>query len=143
MDESLARAVRNRARNVCEYCRMPQALYPTVPFPIDHVISRQHGGLTILSNLAFACLHDNSHKGPNIAGIDPKTRKLTKLFNPRRHRWERHFRWNGPFLEGRTAVGRTTIAVLAMIAPEVIEVREALMEEGLFPLPAESRPRRR
>src|SRR5207248_165001 len=75
MDESLARAVRNRARNVCEYCRMPQALYPTVPFPIDHVISRQHGGLTILSNLAFACLHDNSHKGPNIAGIDPEDEK--------------------------------------------------------------------
>jgi hypothetical protein len=133
MDELLAREVRHRARNVCEYCRMPQALYPTVPFPIDHVISRQHGGLTTFSNLAFSCLHDNSHKGPNIAGIDPKTRRLTKLFNPRRHKWERHFRWNGPFLEGRTAVGRTTIVVLAMNAPEVIEVREALMDEGLFP----------
>jgi hypothetical protein len=45
---------------------------------------------------------------------------VTKLFNPRRHKWERHFRWNDPFLEGRTAVGRTTIAVLAMNAPEVI-----------------------
>ena len=44
MDESLARTVRERAGNVCEYCRMPQAYYPTVPFPIDHIIARQHGG---------------------------------------------------------------------------------------------------
>jgi hypothetical protein len=96
MDESLARKVRERAGRACEYCRMPQAYYPTVPFPIDHVIARRHGGRTTLGNLALSCLHDHSHKGPNISGIDPLTGKLTKLFNPRRHKWERHFRWDGP-----------------------------------------------
>ncbi len=58
---------------------MPQAFYPTVPFPIDHIIAQQHGGPTVLANLALSCLHDNSHKGPNIAGLDPLTKELTKL----------------------------------------------------------------
>ena len=75
----------------------------------------------------------NSHKGPNIAGIDPKRKRLTKLFNPRRHKWTRHFRWDGPYLVGRTAVGRVTVAVLAMNDPEAVEVRAALVEEGTFP----------
>lgn len=57
MDEALASQVRQRAGNACEYCRLHQAFYPTVPFPIDHVIARQHGGRTTLSNLALSCLH--------------------------------------------------------------------------------------
>jgi hypothetical protein len=133
MDVLLAQEVRRRAGDACEYCRMPQANYPTVAFPIDHIRARQHGGRTTLANLALSCLHCNSHKGPNIAGIDPATNKLTKLFNPRRHKWAKHFRWSGPYLVGRTAVGRVTIAVLALNHPDVVEVREALIEEGLFP----------
>lgn len=133
MDESLAEAVRQRARFCCEYCQFPSRVYPTVPFPIDHIIAQQHGGPTTFNNLALACLHCNGHKGPNIAGIDPKTRKLTKLFNPRRHKWHRHFRWLGPILVGRTAIGRTTVVVLALNHPDVIEVRTALIEEGVFP----------
>jgi HNH endonuclease len=135
MDEGFARKVRERALHVCEYCRMPQAYYPTTPFPIDHIIARQHGGPTVLGNLALSCLHDNSHKGPNIAGIDPLTRKITKLFNPRRHKWDRHFQWDGPELRGRSAIGRTTIAVLIMNHPAVVAVRQSLIEEGLFPPP--------
>jgi hypothetical protein len=135
MDESLAEDVRHRAGHACEYCLMPQAYYPTVPFQVDHVVARQHRGPTSLNNLALSCLHCNSHKGPNIAGIDPLRRRLTKLFNPRRHKWARHFRWNGPYLVGRTAVGRVTIVVLAMNDPDVIEVREALIDEGAFPPP--------
>jgi hypothetical protein len=133
MDESLIEGARRRANYACEYCRMPQAFYPTVPFPIDHVIARQHGGPTALNNLAFSCLPRNSHKGPNIAGIDPKSKKLTKLFNPRRHKGARHFRWDRAYLIGRTAVGRVTVVVLALNDPEAVEVRAALLEEGTFP----------
>jgi len=133
MDHALARKVRERAANVCEYCRMPQVYYPTVPFPVDHIIARQHGGLTTPGNLALSCLHDNSHKGPNIAGVDPLTGNITKLFHPRRHKWNRHFRWKGPYLVGRTAIGRTTIFVLAMNDPDAVRVRRSLIEEGLFP----------
>src|SRR3954453_14939983 len=129
MDGSLGREVRARAGHACEYCRMPQAYYPTVPFPIDHVIARQHGGRTTLGNLALSCLHDNTHKGPNIAGIDPLTRKITRLFNPRRDRWARPFAWDGAYLVGKTAVGRTTIVVLAMNHPDAVAVRQSLIEE--------------
>jgi len=39
----------------------------------------------------------------------------------------------GPFLVGRTLVGRTTVEVLAMNAEEMIRLREALIEEEAFP----------
>jgi hypothetical protein len=133
MDATLAERVRRRASHACEFCHMSQAFYPTVPFPIDHIIVQQHGGPSVFSNLALACLHDNSHKGPNNAGLDLVSKKLTKLFNPRRQKWERHFRWHGPLLVGTTAIGRVTVAVLAMNDPALIEVREVLLDEGLFP----------
>jgi hypothetical protein len=132
MDESVAQEVRRRARHACEYCHVPQASYLT-PFEIDHIIARQHGGPTVLSNLALSCLHCNAHKGPNIAGLDPLTKKLTKLFNPRRHKWARHFGWDGPYLVGKTPIGRATIAVLAMNDPDAVQARADLIAEGLFP----------
>jgi hypothetical protein len=85
---------------------------------IDHVIAVVHGGPTRASNLALACFLCNSYKGPNLAGIDPETKRITRLFHPRRHKWARHFRWNGPLLEGRTPIGRATIAVLKINLPE-------------------------
>jgi hypothetical protein len=133
MTPSLIRAVRSRAKQACEYCRMPQVCYPTVPFPIDHIIARQHNGETVLANLALSCLHCNSHKGPNIAGLDPRTRRLTRLFHPRRQNWDRHFRWDGSLLVGRTPVGRVTVAVLDLNHPDLFAVRVALIEEGRFP----------
>jgi hypothetical protein len=111
MDEALEELVRQRARHCGEYCRLP-ARYSSTPFQFDHVIAEQHGGRTVASNLAFACLACNNHEGPNLGGIDPRTGKRGWLFNPRRHKWSRHFRWNGPILEGRTPIGRATIAVL-------------------------------
>jgi hypothetical protein len=119
---------------------MPQVYYPT-PFQNDHILARVHGGPTALHNLALACLHCNSHKGTNIAGIDPKTRKISRLFNPRRQRWARHFSWDGRLLVGRTPIGRATIDVLNMNGVFLVQLREGLMDEGLFH-PA-SRPRRR
>jgi hypothetical protein len=133
MDAALIRLIWRRAKDACEYCRMPQLFYPTLPFQVDHVVARQHGGETHRANLALACLHCNSHKGPNIAGLDPKTRELTRLFNPRRQKWERHFRWSGPQLIGRTKTGRATVAVLALNDPDLIAVRQALIDEGRFP----------
>jgi hypothetical protein len=104
MDEVLADLVRRRAGNCCEYCRLPQAASST-RFQIDHIIAEQHGGKTVASNLALSCLADNNHKGPNLAGIDPRTGKKVWLFNPRRHSWSRHFQWNGPILLGARQSG--------------------------------------
>jgi hypothetical protein len=132
MDASLTELVWRRARNCCEYCQLPQD-FSSVTFEIDHVIAMKHGGRTIATNLALSCFYCNSFKGSDIAGRDRRTRKLTPLFNPRRHKWDRHFRWNGPVLEGRTPVGRVTVAVLNINEPQAVAVRQALIEAGLFP----------
>ena len=132
MDAALVRQVWRRAAGRCEYCRIAQEL-DDPPFEIDHIIARKHEGPTVLHNLALSCFHDNSHKGSNIAGLAPKTRKLMPLFNPRRQQWSRHFRWQGPYLIGRTPVGRVTVAVLNMNDPFRVELREGLIADGLFP----------
>jgi hypothetical protein len=130
MDESTRELVRCRAEQRCEYCRIYQEDDPLFAFHIEHIIAQQHGGTDSPSNLALACHQDNLHKGPNLTGIDPVTKKLTRLFNPRRHKWSRHFRWDGPILVGRTAIGRTTPAVLGMNLPHRIILREALIAAG-------------
>jgi hypothetical protein len=79
------------------------------------------------------CSFCNYHKGPNIAGIDPASGNVTRLFNPRRERGSAHFAWNGPALIGKTAVGRTTVYVLAMNHPDRVELRRILIEVGVLP----------
>ncbi|HEV3259606.1 MAG TPA: HNH endonuclease signature motif containing protein [Gemmataceae bacterium] len=132
MKRSLERQVWKRANSRCEYCQMSQE-HDAVSFEIDHVIAVSHAGPSRAKNLALACFLDNSYKGPNLAGIDPRTKRITPLFNPRRQQWRRHFRWDGPVLVGRTAAGRATIAVLRINLPHRIAQREALIEEGVFP----------
>jgi hypothetical protein len=132
MDKVLEEQVRTRAGDACEYCRLPQAA-SRIRFPVDHVTARQHGGATEPGNLALCCGRCNRYKGPNVAGIDPLTGRLTRLFNPRRDRWNRHFEWRDALLVGRTAVGRTTIAVLNVNHPLNVAVREQLLREGTFP----------
>ncbi len=132
MDKALVRLVWERAQHRCEYCQMAQAL-SLLPFEIDHVVARQHRGRTMAANLALACAYDNGFKGPNIAGLDPNTGRLTGLFNPRRHKWWHHFRWDGPVLVGRTPIGRATVGVLCMNHPFRVEQRRVLIDAGLFP----------
>jgi hypothetical protein len=112
---------------------MPQE-FDELLFEIEHVIPKQHGGGDALENRAAACFACNRHKGPNLAGVDPKTGKKTWLFNPRRHKWHRHFRWHGPVLVGRTPTGRATIVVLAINLPHRVQHRTQLVDEGVFHL---------
>ena len=129
---ALERKVRERADGVCEYCRLPEAVYD-LPFEVDHIIAEQHGGKTRLNNLCLACLRCNRSKGPNIAGIESGT--LVPLFHPRRDRWDEHFAWRGPRFRGLTAVGRVTIQVFAINHPLRIRMRRVLIAEGRFPHP--------
>jgi hypothetical protein len=132
MDNVLEQLVRHRAGNTCEYCRFPQR-FSRLPFSIDHVIARQHQGLTVESNLALACAFCNRHKGPNIAGIDPQTKQLTRLFNPRKDVWREHFQWNNSIVVGLTDIARATIAVLAINHPAQTAIQNTLIDEGEFP----------
>jgi hypothetical protein len=76
-----------------------------------------------------------SKKRPNIAGLARlgSRRKLVPLFNPRRHTWKVHFRYDGPMLVGQTAIDRATIELLAMNDPVRLALRESLIVEGKFP----------
>jgi HNH endonuclease len=132
MDAALIRLVWQRAVGCCEYCRMPHDLDPT-PFEIDHIIARKHEGPTIASNLCLSCFHCNAFKGSDISSLDMVTRKLTPLFNPRRHKWSRHFRWQDAYVVGRTPIGRVTVELLRINDQFRVEFREELMEERLFP----------
>ena len=130
-DRALEAEVIRRAQGRCEYCHFPQAA-SELPFHLDHIIAEKHGGPTASANLAWACFSCNLHKGPNIAGLDPDTGELTRLFHPRTDMWTEHFVWDGAWLRGRTAVGRTTLVVFAMNAADSVAVREALRDEGIF-----------
>jgi hypothetical protein len=119
-----------RAGNRCEYCRIPHPRY-RLPFQIDHIIAHQHGGPTAIGNLALACLHCNRFKGPNIAGLDPGSNELVRLFHPRTDIWDSHFQFEGARIAGTTAIGRATVQVLAMNAPDLLLVRLELIGEGI------------
>ncbi len=132
MDEALQQQVFLRAGGICEYCRMPQRL-TRLPFQIDHIIAEKHAGPTVLENLALACLHCNSYKGPCIAGRNRETAEVTRLFNPRTDNWHDQFTWDGPRLVGKTAIGRVTIDVLKINLAYRLVIRAALIAEGEFP----------
>src|SRR5208337_4470099 len=132
MDRALREVVLRRAGNCCEYCRMPRK-YDDTTFVIDHVIATSHGGPTRAANLCLACFACNSFKGPNLSGRDMKTQKTVPLFNPRRHKWHRHFRWDDPRLVGRTAMGRATVATLRINLDHRVAYRQQLIDEGVFP----------
>lgn len=137
MDKNLEAEVRRRAGNRCEYCQIPESLFD-VRHEIDHVIARQHRGATVPSNLALCCGRCNLHKGPNVAGVDPVSRSIVPLFNPREDRWTEHFRWNGVLLDGITPTGRATVDVLAINLPNRVATRRIFLANGDIPGPSES-----
>ena len=132
MEQELKEFIWRRAGGTCEYCRMPQR-FDRLRFQIDHIIAQKHGGATSQNNLALACFACNNHKGPNIAGVDPETRNVVELFHPRTENWVEHFEWSSAVLVGSTPKGRTTIHVLRINLPHRVELRESLIEEGVFP----------
>jgi hypothetical protein len=132
MREELVSLVYARAKGCCEYCRLPCSML-VVPCEIDHIIAIKHRGPTEADNLALACFYCNSAKGPNIAGRDPESGRLTRLFDPRGDRWLEHFDWSHAQLIGRTDVGRTTIDVLRINEPDALILRATLIAEGVFP----------
>ena len=138
MEAKLKAQVRRRARFRCEYCQFPERA-AELHFQVDHIIARQHGGRSDAVNLAFACFRCNSHKGTNLAGVDPQSGKVVGLFHPRQDFWRKHFAWNGPKLTGLTPIGRATIAVLRINRPDAILARAALMEEGVSFAPVKRR----
>lgn len=132
MDRQLRLQVWARANARCEYCWLPQD-FSDAPHEIDHIIAEKHHGPTVAENLALACFACNNHKGPNIAGVDPVSNEIMRLYHPRKDVWVYHFVWHGPMLMGKTAIGRTTVQVLEINKSHRLAHRKQLMEEGIFP----------
>ena len=129
---SLRQEVWQRAKRRCEYCQLPQAL-TVLPHELDHIVALKHRGETSLDNLCLPCAQCNAFKGPNLAGRDPETGQVTRLFDPRRDDWSEHFHWAGVVLAASTPLGRATVAVLNINAPERVQHRQLLRAAGLFP----------
>ncbi len=132
MDAAIRREIRERAKDRCEYCRLPQSAAPFLTFHVEHIQASQHIGDDSLSNLCLACPHCNLHKGPNLATLDSVTRELIPLFHPRQHSWDDHFRFLGGRIEGLTTAGRATARLLKMNDDDQVEIRTALMMRGEF-----------
>jgi 5-methylcytosine-specific restriction endonuclease McrA len=131
MDAATSQLVRQRAANHWEYCRLPEE-FSGLRFHIEHIVARQHGGTDDPDNLALACPECNFHKGTNLTGIDPETGQVTRLFHPRRDRWEDHFARDEANLVGKTAVGRTSASLLEMNTGDRFRLRRFLRGLGLL-----------
>ena len=124
-----------RAAGRCEYCRVRGW-----PLTIDHIIPRQRfkspdgaDGASLPSadgsdNLAAACGLCNRAKSNATTSYDPRTQREQPLFNPRRQRWEDHFRWSADLLRvvGITPCGRATVQRLRLNREEYRQQRALL-----------------
>jgi hypothetical protein len=104
-----------------------------LPHELDHIIPEKHRGETRENNLCLACFDCNRHKGSDIASLDPETKQIVRLFNPRADKWPEHFKLNGPTIQPLTPQGRVTCFVLHLNDPERIADRTELMLAGLYP----------
>ena len=132
MDAATRVLVRRRARDQCEYCRMPQEATPFIPFHVEHIIAIQHLDEVHddLSGLAYACDRCNAFKGPNLSSIDPETGEKVDVFNPRTDVWSDHFDLSEGKIIGLTPIGRATARLLNMNHPRRVELRLQWLAEG-------------
>ena len=132
MDAKTRELVRRRAGQRCEYCQFPERAVPYFVFHVDHIIAKQHVDEVSddPQSLAWACSECNFHKGPNLVSIDPQSKELADLFNPRRDDWSDHFTIDQGTIVGLTPTGRATARLLNMNASRLVRLRRELIEHG-------------
>ncbi len=100
---------------------------------VDHIISRKHGGLTDLANLALSCERCNRAKGTDVGSVSGEPHRFVRLFNPRIDRWEDHFRLEVGRIEPLTEIGGVTVRLLQFNAPDRPLQRRSLQQVGAYP----------
>ena len=131
----LARRVREAAGNRCGYCLGPQHLV-LGRLQVEHLLPRSRGGQTEEANLWLSCPLCNNYKGDRTTAVDPDTREMVPLFNPREQNWFEHFRWSPDGLRviGLTPIGRATVAALHLSDdPDALTVRSYWVQAGWHP----------
>lgn len=131
ISKTLRRFVIQRANSSCEYCLLHQEDSPDT-HQIDHIIALRHKGKTRRDNLACACAECNRNKGTDFGTIDPATGVVILLFNPRKQKWQDHFRLEGTLLIGLTPTGRATIELLHLNDDQRLLERETLIAAKRF-----------
>ena len=128
---ALREEIRSRAGRRCEYCLTPEDL-ALIRHEVDHIVAVKHGGASNSDNLALCCTLCNRHKGSDLASIDSETGAMSRLFHPRRDRWDEHFEMRGPLIVARTGVGRATVRLLQLNLPQRIKEREVMIQAGFL-----------
>lgn len=115
----------------CEYCRIHEDdLF--FSYQIDHIISIKHGGETNLENLAYSCSMCNQNKGSNLGTYLPDSKRLVRLFHPRKDTWKTHFNVNDGEIIGKTKIGLATVKVLDLNNVDRVILRQILIESGRY-----------
>ena len=132
MPTELREQVSTRAEHQCEYCLLPSS-FALIEFEIDHVIARQHGGEDGLDNLALACFRCNRRKGTNLSSLDSETGEIVPLFNPRRQKWQDHFRLEvDGTIHALTQTGEVTLRFMQFNTQQRIEERTYAIRHELI-----------
>jgi hypothetical protein len=134
LSAELQQQIRARANYLCEYCHTSEQ-WQYVQFTIDHILPIAQGGTDNFDNLALACFHCNRRKTDKTTAIEPQTEQQVPLFNPRHDHWSDHFIWSadGLIIIGITAIGKATIAALALNRDRAINIRAADYQIGRHP----------
>jgi len=122
------------ARNCCGYCLL-QEVVSGIPLTIEHLWPKAHGGGDEDENLWLSCRLCNERKGILVQAIDPASTEVVPLFNPRTQSWDDHFAWSedGVLMLAKTAVGRATIAALALNDELRVRTRAIWVKSGWHP----------
>ncbi len=131
---AIQRVVVERAKGYCEYCLLPVAFSPA-SFNFEYIIPVVKQGETTLSNLAFSCGGCSAHKKDKVEALDPLTRQLSPLFNPRTAIWSDNFQWNDDDSQivGTSPAGRATAQLLKVNRIGNINLRRLLKLAGIHP----------
>ena len=126
-------AVSHRAIHRCECCHAPEGIF-NLPFEVEHVIPLSRDGTDGETNLALACRSCNLHKSDQVTGIDQMKQQAVRLFHPRQDDWDEHFivEIETGRVEGRTEIGRATVACLRMNEPLQLAARRQWIRLGFY-----------
>ena len=130
--EALRNEVARRAHHRCEYCLIHEDDIAFRPH-VDHIVSRKHGGLSDIENLAYACVICNRSKGSDVASINGRSGEIVRLFHPRQDLWADHFQLDGCSIRAISDVGTATAALLRFNAPERLAERSLLQSLDSYP----------
>jgi hypothetical protein len=109
--------------------------FTAMPMHIEHIIPLAVGGETVEDNLWLACPLCNGRKATKTESVDPETREVVALFNPRHQVWGEHFQWSseGTIITGITPIGRATVMALYLNNEHLTRARRRWVLAGWHP----------